>query len=153
MSDPQLNRDEREVRYPENRLLGVVDSPDQVSRTLDALTSSGFPESDIEIICGASAANKLRANTGRTGLTNVVMRLVESLGMPDDETQIKTQYADLLESGGYLVAVKAATAERKADAVRILKDNGGRSINFFGSLVIEAMDHSTGQDGAQASAR
>ena len=153
MSDPQLNRDEREVRYPENRLLGVVDSPDQVSRTLDALTSSGFPESDIEIICGASAANTLRANTGRTGLTNVVMRLVESLGMPDDETQIKTQYADLLESGGYLVAVKAATAERKADAVRILKDNGGRSINFFGSLVIEAMDHSTGQDGAQASAR
>ena len=153
MSDPQLNRDEREVRYPENRLLGVVDSPDQVSRTLDALASSGFPESDIEIICGASAANTLRANTGRTGLTNVVMRLVESLGMPDDETQIKTQYADLLESGGYLVAVKAATAERKADAVRILKDNGGRSINFFGSLVIEAMDHSTGQDGAQASAR
>jgi hypothetical protein len=122
----------------------MVENPKQVSETVDALTSSGFLESEIEIICGSSSAEKLRANTGRTGLSNIVMRLVESLGMPDEETQIKSRYADSLESGGYLVAVKAPTDERKATATRILADNGGRSINFFGSLVIESMDRPTG---------
>ncbi len=144
MSDAQADLVGGKVRYPENSLLGVFDSPQQVSSAVEALTSGGFLESEIKILCGQPAAEKLRASTGRSGLTNVAMRLVQSLGMPDEETQIKSRYADSLEAGRYVLGVQAPTEERKDAATRILKDNGGSSINFFGRFVIEAMDKRTG---------
>ena len=138
----EVTNDE-EVRYPENRVVGVVNTVTQVERADKALLGGGFLESEIEIIYGQPAAEKLRSNSGRAGLTNIAMRLVERLGMPDEETQIKSRYADSLESGDFVVAVRVATDERKDIAARILEDNGGHSINFFGRYIIEAIDPGT----------
>ena len=127
------------IRYPENRLLGILDTTQQVTKAVSALRSGGFFESEIEIVCGKEAGERLRATTGRDGLMNVAMRIVSSLGMPDDETQMKDRYADALVAGRFLVMVKIATDDRKAEATRILKTNGGQFINFLGKFVIESM--------------
>jgi len=140
MSKNNVNRNHEEVRYPENRVVAVIETVPQLERADSALLAGGFLESEIEIICGQGAADKLRANTGRAGITNIAMRIVEKLGMPDEETQIKNRYADLLEAGDFVVAVKVASDERKEVATRLLKDNGGHSINFFGRYVIETMN-------------
>jgi len=99
MSKSRVNRTDEEVRYPVNRVVGVVDTVPQLERADSALLGGGFLESEIEVICGQPAADKLRASTGRTGMMNIAMRVVEKLGMPDEETQIKNRYADSLEAG------------------------------------------------------
>jgi predicted aspartyl protease len=153
MSKIRVNRNDEEVRYPENRVVGVVNSVPQLERADKALLAGGFLESEIGVICGQPAADKLRANTGRTGMTNISMRVAEKLGMPDEETQIKNRYADSLEAGDFVVAVKVVTDERKEVATRLLKDNGGHSINFFGRFVIETMDTRKVLEGGKPSSR
>jgi len=128
---------QREIRYPENRVLGLVDSPEQVGSTVNALTSGGFLQSEVEVICGSAAAEKLRENTGRTGLANLAMRIGESIGMPNDETAIKNRYADALKQGRILVTVLAPSDDRKAAATRIFQTNGADDVRFFGRRFIE----------------
>ena len=127
----------REVRYPENRVLGLVDNPEQLESTVNALTSGGFMQSEVEVICGSAAAEKLRESTGRTGFANLAMRIGEAIGMPNDETAIKNKYADALKHGRILVTVLAPSDDRKAAATRILQANGADGVRFFGKRLIE----------------
>ena len=136
-SDARDELQNREVRYPENRVLGLVENPEQLASTVNALTSGGFLQSEIEVICGSAAAERLRENTGRTGLAHLAMRIGESIGMPNDETAIKNRYADALKQGKLLVAVLALSDDRKAEATRILQANGAVGVLFFGKNLIE----------------
>ena len=74
----------KEVRYPENRVVGLLDTTEQLESATAALTNGGFLPSEIECIHGAAASEKLRANTGRSGLAHLAMRFAESIGMPND---------------------------------------------------------------------
>ena len=93
---------DNEVRYPENRVVGLLATTEQLESAVGALTSGGF-----------LASEKLRANTGRSGLAHLAMRFAESIGMPNDETAIKNQYADELGSGQLLLTVLAPREERR----------------------------------------
>jgi hypothetical protein len=127
----------KEVRYPENRVVGLLDTREELESAVDALTSGGFLPSEIEVIHGAAASEKLRENTGRSGLAHLAMRFAESIGMPNDETAIKNQYADGLGKGQLLLAVLAPTEERRQVAGRILEEHGGTNVRFFGQYTIE----------------
>ena len=126
-----------EVRYPENHVVGLFDTTAQVEAAVNALTSGGFLLSEIQLMHGAAASETLRQNTGRSGLAHLVMRFAESIGMPNDETTIKNQYADGLGKGQLLLAVLAPTEERRRIAGRILEGNGGTNIRFFGQYTIQ----------------
>ena len=147
MSDAQSSQ---EIRYPENSLVGILDTSEQVTAVITDLKAAGFAETEIEIVCGRDAGEKLRATTGRGGLLNVAMRIVSSLGMPNDETQMKDRYADALVAGRFLVMVKAPTDEQKADATRILQAHGASFVHFLGEFVIESM---TPRGGLEAEGR
>lgn len=127
----------KEVRYPENHVVGLLDTTEQVEAAVNALTRGGFLASEIELMHGAAASEKLRQNTGRSGLAHLAMRFAESIGMPNDETAIKNQYADGLGRGQLLLAVLAPTEERRKVAGRILEEHGGTNIKFFGQYTIE----------------
>jgi hypothetical protein len=128
---------DKEVRYPENRVVGLLDTSEQLESAVAALTSGGFLPSEIEVIHGAAASQKLRENTGRSGLAHLAMRFAESIGMPNDETEIKNQYADGLGKGQLLIAVLAPTEERRRVAGRLLEENGAVNVRFFGQYTIE----------------
>ncbi len=128
----------KEVRYPENRVVGLLDTREQLESAVEALTSGGFLPSEIEVIHGAAASEKLRENTGRSGLSHLVMRFAESIGIPNDETVIKNQYADGLGMGQLLLTVLAPTEERRQVAGRVLEQHGGTSVRFFGRYTIES---------------
>jgi len=132
------NVNDKEVRYPENRVVGLLATTEQLESAVGALTSGGFLASEIEVIHGAAASEKLRKNTGRSGLAHLAMRFAESIGIPNDETAIKNQYADELASGQLLLTVLAPTEERRRVAGRILEEHGGTKVKFFGQYTIES---------------
>ena len=148
MTEPRMDRDAttrsagqsaEPIHYPTNHVVGVVDTPEQLSSAATALTSAGFRDSEIDISCGQTAADDLAATTGRTGLANVAIRIAERLGIADDEMEMKNRYEQALRSGRFVVSVLTPTDERKALAAGILRDHGGRFINFLGRLSIEAI--------------
>lgn len=128
---------DKEVRYPENRVVGLFDTKEQLQSAVDALTSGGFLPSEIDLVHGAAASEKLRQNTGRSGLAHLAMRFAESIGVPNDETAIKNQYADGLARGQLLITVLAPTDERRKVAGRLLEANGATNVRFFGQYTIE----------------
>jgi len=133
---PSTANNKQPVEYPENRMVGVIDGLEQLRAAVEALTTGGFLSSEIEIHHGAAAAEKLRKETGRTGLANLAMRLVESIGMPNDETVLKNNYADALADGRFLIAVLAPTEERQQSAATLLRAHGGKHLNFFSRYTI-----------------
>ena len=139
-STPQpADADNAQVRYPDNSVVAIIDTVENLSAVHAALIEGGFPESEIQVLCGADAAQALRDNTGRTGLSNLAMRIVTALGMPDDETMMKGEYADALHAGQFVVVVLASNEEQKTLAARMIQQHGGKFINFLGEWMIERM--------------
>jgi hypothetical protein len=126
-------------RYPTDHVLGVLDTGEQVRAVWNALTSSGFLESEVTVATGRAAADALEATTGRTGLAHLAIRIAEQLGGGDDEMAVKQRYEDALRDGRFLVAVMAPTEERRELAATILRDHGAQSVNFLGRFSIEPM--------------
>jgi hypothetical protein len=122
--------------YPENSLLGVLDTPEQVRCALDAL-SGPFLETELEVLCGEGQADRLRATTGRTGLLDKALRVVQSFGMWNDELEVKAQYEEALRDGHIVVLVEAPSDDRKQLAVEALRGCGGHFINYFGKFTRE----------------
>jgi hypothetical protein len=128
------------VRYPENSVVAVIDTLDELTELVESLTGGGFLKSEIEVLYGQAAAEKLRTSTGRSGLAGLVMRLIASIGMPNDETAMKNRYANALADGRILVMVEASTDERKEVAAKLLREHGGQFVNFLGQYTIEPMN-------------
>lgn len=127
------------VRYPENHVLAIVDTESQLESAVHALESSGFLDAEVSVACGRSAADLLNANTGRRGLTNLVIRVASRLGLQNEESETKDQYEAALRDGQFVVAVLAPTDERKALAAELLGSHGARFINFLGRFSIERL--------------
>jgi hypothetical protein len=133
------SKTENSVRYPENNVVAVIDTPEALLELVQSLTEGGFLKSEIQVLHGQAAAEKLQASSGRSGLADLAMRLVASIGMPNDETAMKNRYAQALAEGCILVLVESLTDERKELAARILRDHGGKFVNFLGRYTIEPM--------------
>lgn len=127
------------MRYPEGNVVGILDNLDQLESAIIALTGNGFLQSEIDVACGEAAAERLAANTGRSGLADLAMRIVTALGMPDDETIVKAGYEQALRDGHFVVLALAPTEERKELAAKLLAEHGGHSVNFLGRSTIEKM--------------
>jgi hypothetical protein len=127
------------VRYPQNQVVGIVDTADQARAAWTALTHSGFLESEVTVSYGEAAADQVDASTGRTGLARIAMRLAEHFGVENEEMATKERYEEALRGGRFVVAVLAPTEERKELAGQVLRDNGGRFVNFLGRFTIEPL--------------
>lgn len=125
------------IRYPTNHVVGVVTS-DEVGPVVDGLTDAGFAVSEIVIGCGAAAADNLKASTGHTGLTDLVVRIADRLGVRDEEMAIKDQYEKELRHGHVVVSVPAADVGQKKLAADVMREHGGHFINYLGRFTIES---------------
>ena len=145
MSDPRVDdtneqrarpRDEQPVQYPENRMLAIVDTREELRAAINALEGGGFLASEIEILHGAAAAKRLQEETGRTGLAHLAMRLVEAIQMPNDELALKNHYADALADGRFVVSVLAPSEDRQRIAAQLLRAHGGEDVRYFSRYTI-----------------
>jgi hypothetical protein len=141
--DSQFDRDaagdERAVEYPTNRVLAVLDTPDQATCALDGLVNGGFLESEIDLGHGPEEADRVEAGSGRRGVQDWLIRFFERLGLKNAESELKDHYQQALRDGRTIVAVLTPTEERKDHAAQILRGCGGHFINFFGHLNVERL--------------
>jgi hypothetical protein len=126
-----------EPSYPTQHVLAILDTPDQTQCALDALLGGGFLESEVDLNRGAEDAERLAAGTGRRGLQDWFIRATGSVGLKNAETEMKERYEQALREQRTVIAVLAPTDERKDLAAEIIRECGGRFINFFGQLNVE----------------
>ena len=125
------------IEYPTNHVLAILDTSDQVARAVDALANNAFLESEVELNRGAEFADRLGSTTGRRGLSDWFIRLFQSVGLKNAETELKDHYEQALRDGHAIIAVLTPTDERKDLAVQLLRGCGARFINYFGRLNVE----------------
>jgi hypothetical protein len=127
------------VRYPEDHVVGVLDSPEAAAAAVRTLIDGGFLESEVHLACGVEAADRLRESTGRSGLTGAVLRLADRLHLWNDELAEKHEYEEALRAGSIVLAVLAPTEERKRRAAEVFREHGGRFVNFMGRWTSERL--------------
>jgi hypothetical protein len=125
------------TRYPENHVVAVLDTNAQVTKAVAALTSGGFMDSEIQYGTGVAAADELDASTGRTGLTALLIRLAERIGVADEEMEMKDRYEQAMRDNKFVFSVAAATEERKQRATEMLRAHGAHTIAYYGKRTIE----------------
>lgn len=131
------DKNEDPVRYPTDTVLGIIKTVKQCEDAVAALEGGGFLESEIRILHGKAAAERLANATGRRGLAGLLMQLVESIGLPNDETALKAHFSEALRKGWFVVGVHAPSDERQQAAERLLHEHGGKFVHFFGRFTIE----------------
>lgn len=128
-----------EFPYPEGRVVAIVETPENLWDAEEALVTSGFLESEIDVAYGEAAAEKFSAGTGRKGIANIAMRLVARIGLPNDEMAMRHRYEEALRDGQFVVAVVTPTNDRKVLASQLIHDHGGSFIHYFGERTFEVM--------------
>ena len=129
--------DNESVQYPTNQVIAILDTQVQTACAVDALANGGFLESEVELLRGSQEADRLAGGTARKGFQDWFIRLTGSIGLKNAETEMKDRYEQALRDGNTVVAILTPTEDRKDRAAEIIKECGGRFINFFGRLNVE----------------
>ena len=129
--------DNESVQYPTNQVIAILDTQVQTACAVDALANGGFLESEVELLRGSEEADRLAGGTGRRGFQDWFIRLTGSVGLKNAETEMKDRYEQALRDGHTVLTILTPTEDRKDRAAQILKECGGRFINFFGRLNVE----------------
>lgn len=131
---------ERRGAYPTNHVIGEIDEREQVERAVETLRNSGFLDSEIHVLAGEAAAAALEAWSGRKGwYINLLIRVKDLLGLPDDEMYLRDRYEQSLRAGRFVLLIDTPSEDRKDLAARILREHDGHAITFMGRFAIEKL--------------
>jgi hypothetical protein len=130
-----LNERDIFLRYPTDKLLGVVNTPEELQATIVELNAAGFGAREISVLCGKQGADRLDVTGKDHGVFARFYRFVEKLG----DTKNLAGYQRELLHGHFLLAIAAANKSKRQQALNALQSHGGHQINCFGKLVIERL--------------
>ncbi len=137
MSYP-LMKESGELTYPDNSLIGIIDTYADARAALKALGTAGFPEDEIGILCGKEGAKIIDADGSQEGVLGKIARVIREFG--DVDNPHKEAHEKALREGHFLVAVRAEEEEKRKQALEILKSHGAHFINFYSPWVIEGLE-------------
>jgi len=113
----------------DDRVLGVIDDPSQVTAAIEDLVREGYSREDIVVLCGAEAAARLEAADRPGGPLGALYRFAERvLG---DEPEERARYARELAAAHFLIAVPADES-RKSQVAQVLARHGAHDMEHFG---------------------
>ena len=132
------------IGYPTDSLLGVVDSGETAATVAAELKSSGIPDTDITVMRGSESAARFDAMGAIHGIAARIRRLVSFTVM--DQLPDMAWYEAAIRGGQAVVMAKVRGDQRKAEAVRILKEHGGHFVNYYGRFATEEIVRWRGPD-------
>ncbi|MGD9589173.1 MAG: DUF302 domain-containing protein [Pyrinomonadaceae bacterium] len=134
-------QDEAEFwRYPSHKLLSAFEDAENVGRSIDALRRSGIEENAIEVFCGEQGEKQIDFSGEKHGLWAKFVRSLQALSA---EHLYLEYYQNELHSGGYLLQVAVGNSEQKNSVARLIHENGGKRVTYFGTWLIEEIANKT----------
>ena len=132
MKYTDLNENDNFLRYPTNKLVGVVSTPEELQAAILELNKAGFGEDAIDVLCGKQGADRLDVTGEKHGLLARLYRFIE-------QAKNLREYQQDLLSGRFLIAIEAAEEDKRAQALKILQSHGGHRVNFYGKWAVEGL--------------
>jgi len=130
-----LNENDNFLTYPANRVIGIVNTSEDLYAAVTELNNNGFEKEQVQVLCGETGAERLDT-TGEHGFLAKFYRFVEKFGV---ESKHLSEYKSELLDGRFLVAINVRDKDERARVGDILKAHGGHRINFYGKLAIERL--------------
>jgi hypothetical protein len=122
----------KDLPYPTNRVVGLVNSEDTAWRVVERLKSDGFEDNQLELFFGEAGQDCLHNYHAPSGLLGHVAQIAESLGSEQDQSRA---YEEALANGQVLVAIKAPQGD--VDKIQeALSQEGANSLRYYGRLNI-----------------
>jgi len=132
-----LNETDNFLTYPTNKVVAIVDTPEQLRSAIAELNQAGFGEDKIDVLCGQSGADRLDVTGEHHGFLARLYRFMEKFG--DMESENLRDYQHELRGGRFLLAVEVPDEQRKAQVLQILESHGGHRINFYGRWEVQGL--------------
>ena len=138
MDAAHKRRPARFIGYPTDSLLGVVPDAETAARVAAALKASGIRDRDITVLRGEESASRFDPTGALHGLFARIRRIVSFTVM--DQLPDMAWYDAAVRAGHAVVMAKVRGDDRKADAVRILREHGAHFVNYNGRFATEELD-------------
>lgn len=114
------------LTYPVNKVVALMDNPDDVAVAIEDLIQAGFEREQIFVLCSPRGAERLDVSGGHHGLRGRLYRFREHLGGEREEIERAAKH---MEGGGLSIFVPA-DEERKSIAAGVLASHGHDMIHY-----------------------
>lgn len=133
------NEDSDFIRYPINRVVGIIDNGQDVQAALRDLRVAGFAADHVNVLTGEEGAHRLDVKGDEHGpLAHLVRSTQQLLG--DYEIKEATRDAQELFAGHFGIGVTVRDKGERDQARQILKAHHGHHINYYGRWLVEYLD-------------
>ena len=124
------------TNYPKDTMLAVADDRAAAERTAQALRSAGFADSDIALLHGREAWDRIQQKKADR---NIFERIFDNIQELDAESGRNSpqDYLTALKEGRSNVVVRARDDESRHRAYEALKNSGAHNITYQWRAVIE----------------
>lgn len=126
------------IFYPTNKVVGVIDNPDDAQAALLDLQANGFAADDIDVLTGKKGAYRIDVTGEKHGLLARIVRSIEKLS--DFEPVHIRRYEREMLTGHYCIGVTARSSDVREQVRKILRSYQGHFINYYGEFVIEELE-------------
>ena len=144
MTTSRGRRQSRFIGYPTDSLLAVLPDPDRAAAAAAAIKATGVPDRDITVLRGDEGASRFDPTGAVHGLIARLRRIVSFTVM--DQLPDMAWYDAAIRAGQAVVMVRLRGDDRKAEAVRIVREHGGHFINYYGRFATEEILRWQGPD-------
>ena len=144
MTAARGRRQSRFIGYPVDSLLAVVPDGEHAAAAAAALKAAAIPDRDITILRGDEGASRFDPTGAVHGLIARLRRIVSFTVM--DQLPDMAWYDAAIRAGQAVVMVRLRGDDRKAEAVRVLREQGGHFVNYYGRFATEEIVRWQGPD-------
>lgn len=124
--------------YPLHKLIGLIDSEDDLKQAIIELKDSGFEEKDIHYYHGNDGLDVLDLYETHHGLLRKILRKIQIVSTREAEVGIQKVY-ESMHKGSYFITVFADLTENKNIALQIFRKNNAYNIHYFHTLDVEIL--------------
>ena len=122
------------ITYPNDCVMGVIDSPEQAAQAGEALRAAGISHEDITTFRGHRGAMTIDSTGRYHGVLARLVRVLEAASMDEDHA---SRYEREADAGHIVLAVHLPHERHRGDVERIFRDHGGHFVNWYGRLHFE----------------
>jgi hypothetical protein len=126
------------IYYPTDKVVGIIDDPDDAQAAVSDLKAAGFTADEIEVLAGEQGARRIDSTGREHGVLARIVRSIQKIGNYESD-HVKRHEQELL-AGHFGVGVTAKKEKDRERVRQILKSHNAHFINFYGRWAMQRLD-------------